>query len=87
MPICKKYIAPRSDAEPPKVGKPGFPKANVIRKRTKGSGTPGKIKCSSCQATPAQRNWAKRGRAYKLAEFGTITAQMDRKRAGEQVKG
>lgn len=87
MAICKKYFAPRTDAKPPKVGKPGIPYSNVERKRRKMSATAGRIKCSSCQATWQQRNWAKRSRAYRLPEYQTITAQMNRKSAGEQVKG
>lgn len=82
----KKYFTPKPENNA-KVGKPGFHGANVIRKKTRGSGTPGKIKCSSCQATWQQRNWAKRSRAYKLPEFNTITKQMNRKAANEQVKG
>jgi len=70
-----------------KIGKPGIPGSNQQRKKKKFSQTPGKIKCSSCQATWQQRNWAKRSRAYRLPEFPTITEQMRRKAANEQVKG
>lgn len=82
----KRYFTPKPENNV-KVGKPGIPGSNVRRKKTKGSATPGKIKCASCQATWQQRNWAKRSRAYKLPEFGTITTQMNRKAANEQVKG
>ncbi len=72
---------------PGKAGRAGIPGSQKRRKKTKGSMTPGKIKCSSCQATWQQRNWAKKSRSYKLPEFGTITTQMNRKAANEQVKG
>ncbi len=70
-----------------KPGKPGIPGSQQRRKKTRGSMTPGKMKCSSCQATWQQRNWARKSRSYKLPEFSTITAQMNRKAANEQVKG
>lgn len=70
-----------------KIGKPGIPGSQQERKRRKFSQTPGKIKCSSCQATWQQKDWAKRSRAYKGESYSTITRQMDRKAANEQVKG
>lgn len=82
----KKYFTPKPENNV-KIGKPGMPGSNVRRKKTKGSATPGKIKCSSCQATTAQRDWAKRSRAYRSPEYDTITRQMNRKAANEQVKG
>ena len=80
----------KSKGAPVAIGKPGKPGSigcNQRRKRTRMSGTQGKIKCSSCQATWQQRDWAKRSRAYKGASYDTITRQMNRKAANEQVKG
>lgn len=82
----KQYFTP-IPANNAKVGKPGFHGANQLRKRRKMSATPGKIKCSSCQATWQQRGWAKRSRSYKDDSYPTICAQMNRKSAGDQVKG
>lgn len=64
----------------------GLPYSRKLRKKKKGSETPGKIKTSSCQASWQQRGWAKRSRSYKDDNYGTITDQMNRKSRGETVK-
>jgi hypothetical protein len=65
----------------------GIAGAKKARHAKKGSSTPGSTKVSSCKASWRQRGWAKRARSYKDHDYSTITAQMNKKGIGEEVKG
>lgn len=80
----------KSKGAPLKVGiegKAGTPGSRKRRNRSKFSSTPGKIKADSCKATWRQRDWAKRSRSYKGADYLVICNQMNRKASGAQVNG
>jgi hypothetical protein len=44
-------------------------KDKIVRKKSKGSQTPGKLKGPKCQATGLDRLMAKRNRSYKSPEY------------------
>lgn len=59
----------------------GVPGSKKARKAKKFSSTSGKNKCKRCRADWRQRDWAKRSRSYKDANFATMSVSMDRRAA------